>query len=158
MPAMISVVGRTGGRYSRASPVLETERLLLRRPTAEDAGMAYHLEQWERAGIGKFVVVRRADGVTVGRVGIQLLHPETWQPAGETGVPELGWTLHPEHRGRGYATEAARAVRDWYQAERLVSLIPPDNVASQAVARRLGAVPGAEVHLPRDGMYVIWEH
>ena len=121
--------------------------------------MRHHLEQWERNGIGKFVVVRLEDGATVGRVGIQLLSPESWQPVDDgDGQPELGWTLHPEHRGRGYATEAARAVRDWYAAARLVSLIPPDNLPSQAVARRLGAVPGAEVHLPRDGTYVIWEH
>jgi RimJ/RimL family protein N-acetyltransferase len=58
----------------------------------------------------------------------------------------LGWT---------YATEAAR---DWYETPRLVSLIPPDNVRSQAVARRHGAVPQAEVHLPADGTYVVWEH
>jgi len=121
--------------------------------------MRHHLEQWERNGIGKFVVVRLEDGATVGRVGIQLLDPTTWQPVeNSAGQPELGWTLRPEHRGRGYATEAARAVRDWYEAPRIVSLIPPDNAPSQAVARRLGAVPGAEVRLPRDGTYVIWDY
>ena len=121
--------------------------------------MRGHLEQWERNGIGKFVVVRREDEAVVGRVGVQLLDPETWQPvAGADGQAELGWTLRPEHRGHGYATEAAAAVRDWYPGDRLVSLIPPDNLASQAVARRLGAVPGATVHLPADGTYVVWEH
>jgi RimJ/RimL family protein N-acetyltransferase len=139
--------------------LLETERLLLRRPTPDDADMRHHLEQWERNGIGKFVVVRREDGAVLGRVGIQLLDPETWQPVGGAdGQPELGWTLREEHRGRGYATEAAGAVRDWCRSERLVSLIAPDNAASQAVARRLGAVPGAEVRLPRDGTYVIWDY
>jgi RimJ/RimL family protein N-acetyltransferase len=132
--------------------VLETERLLLRRPAA-----GADLERWETFGIGKFEVVRRADGAVVGLVGIQLLDPLTWQPAAG-GQPELGWTLWEAHRGNGYATEAARAVRSWYETDRLVSLIPPANLPSQAVARRLGAVPGAEVHLPRDGTYVIWEH
>jgi RimJ/RimL family protein N-acetyltransferase len=122
--------------------LLETERLLLRRPSTGD---------------GKFEVVLRGNGVVVGRVGIQLLDPETWQPSAG-GRPELGWTIWPEHRGHGYATEAARAVRDWHGREGLVSLIPPDNLPSQAVARRLGAVPGREVHLPRDGTFVIWEH
>jgi RimJ/RimL family protein N-acetyltransferase len=64
--------------------------------------MRHHLEQWERFGIGKFVVERLEDGIVVGRVGIQLLDPTTWEPA--DGVPELGWTLAPEHRGKGYAT------------------------------------------------------
>lgn len=139
--------------------MLTTERLLLRKPTVDDPDMRFHLEQWERNGIGKFVVVRRADAAVVGRVGVQLLHPETWQTVdGDDGEPELGWTLRPEYRGLGYATEAARAVRDWYAAPHLVSLIPPDNLASQAVARRLDAVPRESIHLPGDGTYVVWEH
>jgi RimJ/RimL family protein N-acetyltransferase len=139
--------------------LLRTERLLLRKPTPDDVEMRFHLEQWERNGIGKFVVVRLEDDAVVGRVGVQLLHPETWQPVdGAVGQPELGWTLREEHRGHGYATEAAAAVRDWYPAPRLVSLIPPDNAPSQAVARRLGAIPGETVRLPDDGTYVVWEH
>jgi RimJ/RimL family protein N-acetyltransferase len=137
---------------------LQTERLLLRRPTPADEEMRFHLEQWERNGIGKFVVVRRSDGATLGRVGVQLLDPETWQAVdGAAGQPELGWTLRPEHWGQGYATEAARAVRDWYEAELLVSLIPPDNERSQAVARRLGAAPERTVELA-DGPFVVWVH
>lgn len=120
--------------------------------------MKFHLEQWERNGIGKFVVVRLEDEIVVGRVGVQLLDPETWQPVdGAVGQPELGWTLREEHRGHGYATEAAAAVRDWYAAARLVSLIPPDNAPSQAVARRLGAAPTGTVAL-EDGPHVIWTH
>jgi RimJ/RimL family protein N-acetyltransferase len=139
--------------------LLRTERLVLRRPTEADVEMRRHLQQWERNGIGKFVVERAEDGAVLGRVGVQLLDPETWQPvSGAEGQAELGWTLLPEHRGQGYATEAARAVRDWYEGDRVVSLIPPDNLASQAVARRLGAIPGDTVHLPGDGIYVVWEH
>ena len=40
--------------------------------------MGFHLEQWNSNGIGKFAVVRREDGEVVGRVGIQLLDPETY--------------------------------------------------------------------------------
>jgi RimJ/RimL family protein N-acetyltransferase len=59
------------------------------------------------------------------------------------GVPhvEVGYHLLPEARGRGYATEAARAVVEWAAAhgvDHLVALIRPDNTASQAVAGRLG--------------------
>ena len=116
---------------------LTTERLLLRKPTPADADMRRHLDQWERNGIGKLVVTRLADGAE--------------------GQPELGWTLRPEHRGRGYATEAARAVRDWYEGPPLVSLIQPANERSQAVARRLGARPERTIELP-DGPHVIWVH
>ena len=51
--------------------------------------MKFHLEQWERNGIGKFVVVRLEDEIVVGRVGVQLLDPETWQPVDEAvGQPD----------------------------------------------------------------------
>jgi RimJ/RimL family protein N-acetyltransferase len=51
---------------------------------------------------------------------------------------ELGWMLLPAHRGRGYATEAARALRAT-KDRRIISLIRSDNPASQSVARRIGA-------------------
>ena len=59
------------------------------------------------------------------------------------GTPhvEVGYHLLPRMRGRGYATEAARAVRDWaadHGVEHLVALVRPDNTPSQAVALNLG--------------------
>jgi RimJ/RimL family protein N-acetyltransferase len=51
---------------------------------------------------------------------------------------ELGWMLMPAARGRGYATEAARALRATRQG-RIISLIRTDNPASENVARRIGA-------------------
>jgi RimJ/RimL family protein N-acetyltransferase len=73
-------------------------------------------------------------------------------------VPELGWTLLPEQRGRGYATEAAAAVRAWYDGNRLISLIAADNLPSQRVAERLGAVPGESVTLSDSSRAVVWLH
>ena len=57
---------------------------------------------------------------------------------GFTPEVELGWMLLPEHRGVGYATEAALALRP-LEGTRVISLIRTDNPASEAVARRLGA-------------------
>jgi RimJ/RimL family protein N-acetyltransferase len=59
---------------------------------------------------------------------------------GPTGLTEVGWHLHPDHQGRGLATEAAGAVLA--AAARagigeILALTDPDNVASQAVAARL---------------------
>jgi RimJ/RimL family protein N-acetyltransferase len=139
--------------------LIETDRLLLRPPTKADVDMGHHLEQWRRFGIGKFVVERRQDGLVIGRVGIQLLDPETWEPAGGPGAqPELGWTLRPEHWGNGYATEAAAAVRDWFAASHVISLVAPDNLRSQRVAGRLGAVPTESVTLSDSSEAVVWLH
>ena len=63
--------------------------------------------------------------------------------SGEAPV-EIGWHLHPDAQGVGYATEAAEAVMRDAQSrglESLVAVTAPDNVASQRVCRRLGMEP-----------------
>ena len=57
-----------------------------------------------------------------------------------TGTPEveLGWLIRRAHWGNGYASEAALHLRA-LGPERLIHLIHPENVASIAVARKLGA-------------------
>ena len=80
-------------------------------------------------------VLETHDGVFVGDCGL------TVQDVEGTPHVEVGYHLVSEMRGRGYATEAARAVRDWaagHGVEHLVALIRPENTPSQAVARRLG--------------------
>jgi RimJ/RimL family protein N-acetyltransferase len=58
----------------------------------------------------------------------------------ETG--EIGWTLHPEFGGRGFMTEAARAVLavafDTIGLHRVIANLDPRNTASIALCRRLG--------------------
>jgi len=77
-------------------------------------------------------------------VGNLLLKPSslsTGEPFdGPTDV-EIGWHLHPDAWGRGYATEAAQAVLDDAFSRGLAKVLAvthPDNRASQAVCRRLG--------------------
>jgi RimJ/RimL family protein N-acetyltransferase len=60
---------------------------------------------------------------------------------GPTGLTEVAWHLHPDHQGRGLATEAAAAVLA-VAAEaglgHVLALTDQDNIRSQAVAARLG--------------------
>jgi RimJ/RimL family protein N-acetyltransferase len=75
-----------------------------------------------------------------GPVGTVLLLPLS-DEAGPTGEVEVGWHLHPDYQGRGFATEAAAALlAAAAQAgmPRVLALTDPDNQASQAVAGRLG--------------------
>jgi RimJ/RimL family protein N-acetyltransferase len=81
--------------------------------------------------VAMYAVLLRATGETVGFVGYA---PRTLDWGDEL---ELGWSLLPAFHGRGYATEAARAVRPLVPG-RVVSLIRVENRASQNVARRLG--------------------
>ena len=124
---------------------------------------------WKTDGLGAFILETAAtDRQVVGQAGLMIFDtrdwtPSTWAKAGSHAQPELGWGLTRAHWGHGYATEAAAAIRDWAHErpyiDRLVSLISPDNVRSQRVAERLGAVPSETVtplHTRRKT--VVWRH
>jgi RimJ/RimL family protein N-acetyltransferase len=101
------------------------------------------LERYRRDGHGLWLAVDTASGEPVGQVGL------AWQLVEGECRPELGWLLAREYWGRGYATEAGRAVRDaafsrWGYPE-VISLIRPVNVPSRRVAERIGLAPGREV-------------
>jgi RimJ/RimL family protein N-acetyltransferase len=123
---------------------------------------------WRIDGLGPFLLETTAERQIVGQAGLMIFDtrgwtPSTWAEAGGHAQPELGWALVRTHWGHGYATEAAAAIRDWAHAcrdiDRLVSLITPDNVRSQRVAERLGAVP-TETVTPTDSKRtaVVWRH
>lgn len=125
------------------------------------------LGRWEANGFGQLVAERREDGAVLGRVGLVVWDTRDWRiktvpETGEHGQPELGWALARAHWGQGYATEAARAAREWARAElgigRLISVIAPENDRSIRVAQKLGAVPGDTVELAENGTAVVWEH
>ncbi|MEI9994992.1 MAG: GNAT family N-acetyltransferase [Rhizomicrobium sp.] len=100
--------------------------------------LAGAIGHWHLRGYGSWAVTRKADGVLVGRVG--LINPEGWP-----GL-EVGWTLGRPYWGQGYASEAAAAALSYafltQPVARMISCIDPDNVASQAVARRIGESKG----------------
>jgi ribosomal-protein-alanine N-acetyltransferase len=154
--------------------ILETERLVLRPLSMDDldvyaaiyadpevtrylgrgltmsrveteAQLGRLIELEERHGFGLRSVVRKEDERLVGRCG---LHKWLLDEVEET---EVGWVLGREFWGRGYATEAATAVRDHALRElghtRLIALIKHENTASQNVARKLGMRFEREVEL-----------
>jgi RimJ/RimL family protein N-acetyltransferase len=124
---------------------------------------------WRTTGLGPFVLeTASAPRRVVGQAGLMIFDIRGWTPstrtmAGRHAQLELGWALIREHWGHGYATEAAAAIRDWAHElqpdDQLVSLITPDNVRSQRVAERLGAVP-AETVTPSDSgrTAVVWRY
>jgi len=73
-----------------------------------------------------------------------------WSPPGWPGF-EVGWGIDREFRGKCYALEAARAAIGWcfstFEIDRIVHCIDRDNAASQRVARRLGAEKQREIDL-----------
>jgi len=91
---------------------------------------------YQEHNFGLRAVTGKADGVVMGHCGVLF-----WEIDGVREY-EIAYLLGREYQGHGYATEAACATRDWGFGKRnfscMVSLIYPDNVASQRVAERVG--------------------
>ncbi len=94
----------------------------------------YHLER-AAPPLGMWAIERKSDGVVAGTVLLLTL------PNDEHGEVEIGWHLHPDSWGLGYASEAASAVLAHGFAAGLPEIIAvahTNNVASIAVMRRIG--------------------
>lgn len=156
---------------SPVEPVLETERLILRPPTVDDferwaemmadpvaaqfiggvvpKPVAWRIVTqvrgaWALTGISMFSVIEKARNVWIGRVG-------PWQPFAWPGT-EVGWGLHRDAWGKGYALEAAIAAMD-YAFDSLgwtevIHCINPENARSRALARRLGSTIQRQGRMP----------
>ena len=156
-----------GGLFLRA-PRLETSRLVLRPHVADDLDAVAALwgdvevvrhisgtpstraEAWARIlryaglwsvrGYGYWAVEERSTGRFVGDVGLADFAREL-SPAADV-APEAGWVFSPAAHGKGYATEAVRAVLGWgdatLDAPRVFCLLAEANGASLNVARKCG--------------------
>lgn len=146
--------------------LIETERLLLRVPQAQDraplhtmwadplvmadlgpvktaadsdAALARH-DAYRSDGLGFLAVVLREGGETIGFCGLK--------PGNErapiAGELEAGWLIARDHWGRGYAGEAVVAAieRGWahHDATRVVAITARRNDKSRRVMEKLGFV------------------
>ncbi len=165
-----------------AGPILETERLILRVPQAgdferyaelmadEDAvryigGYMPRAAAWRRflqmpgawavQGFAMFSLVEKSSGRWLGQLG-------PWKPEGWPGN-EIGYSLHRDAWGKGYAKEAAIAAIDWSFANLgwsdIIHCIDPDNQASIHLAERLGSTYRGIGELPepfQDSKVGVW--
>ncbi|MEL6679420.1 MAG: GNAT family N-acetyltransferase [Pseudomonadota bacterium] len=152
------------------APVIETERLILRQHKVEDlepytafmasdrargvggpygpfqawTWFASDIAQWVLYGHGALAIEERKTGAFAGQVSLNHLphYPEN----------EIGWVAFDGFTGKGYVTEAARAMRDFAYGtlgwSTVVSYIDRDNLASIAVAARLGATRDHDAQAP----------
>ena len=143
--------------------ILETERLILREYTTADFAGLYEilsdpetmthyprpydeagvwrwinwsLDNYQKYGFGLWAVELKATGEFIGDCGL------TMQPIDGEWLPEIGYHIHKAHWRRGYAGEAARAVRDWAfnnrDFDRLYSYMTESNTASWSTAASAG--------------------
>lgn len=98
--------------------------------------MASMLGHWQLRGYGPYAVEEKASGQVLGTVG--LWYPVDWPE------PEIKWALSRRHWGKGFASEAARAVQRMASVHlpevSLISFIHAQNAASIQLARSIDAV------------------
>ena len=127
----------------------ERDRSLLRRrlkQMRQDPGS----QQW----LLRATVLPVDERILIGHIGFHG-PPET------VGRAELGYAVMPGHRRRGYASEGARAVMEWAEREHGIThfflAISPDNVASLAMAAKLGFTQIGEQVDEEDGLEYVFE-
>jgi RimJ/RimL family protein N-acetyltransferase len=162
-------------RWQRAFR-LETERLVLRRLTLDDADLmlavwtdpgfmrnvgdrgvrtleqareamrAGALELYADHGYGPYAMTAKQDGERIGICG--LFRRENLEH------PDIGFAVLPDYRGRGLAAEAAFAVRDHalddLALEDLTAIVSPDNAPSIALIEKLGLTFDRMITMPGD--------
>jgi RimJ/RimL family protein N-acetyltransferase len=160
--------------------IIETERLVLRPPQAEDfEGFCELMADdstarfiggvqppeavwrtlclvsgaWTIRGFSMFSVIEKASGRWIGRLG-------PWQPEGWPGT-EVGWGLLNSAQGQGYAIEGASAAMD-YAVDNLgwseiIHCIDEKNAPSIKVAERLGSRFLRKAVAPPPIKDVVWD-
>lgn len=152
---------------SSLAPVLTTRRLTLRAHRLEDfeayaamwaepaivrliGGVPRSREEswlrflrlagcWLHFGFGYWAVFETESGSYVGEAGFQEAMRDM-EPS-ISGYPEAGWSMHPVHQGKGYASEAVAACHDWADEKgygRTVCIIDPLNQPSLRLAEKMG--------------------
>ena len=159
--------------------IVETDRLVIRLFSLSDAGAMHSIfgdpevmrfgdgvqtvewvQEWlrsclenyrQKSRIGPWAVIEKNSESVIGYCGLFYFPDVCGQP--ET---ELGYRLARRHWGRGYATEAARAVLNYafntLHLPRLIAIIDPQNVRSIRVVEKLG------MHYEKDVMFKGYTH
>ncbi len=165
------------------TPIIETERLTLRKPGPQDwpnaqafyasersvgvggprnegdawRAFAMFVGHWDLCGFGLFAITLK-DGpdAAIGIAGP--FFPAGWN------YPEIGWHIWtPEYEGKGIAHEAALATRKFARETLgwdgvVVSNIAYDNTRSMALAERMGAVRDDTLNFPPVGACAVYRH
>lgn len=96
------------------------------------------LQQYEETGMGRLAVIERNSGNFVGWAGLK--REARLRPDRE--YIDLGYRLQRAHWGKGYGTEAARAVLQmgWahYGLSAIHAAADVENVASNRILQRIG--------------------
>ena len=161
--------------------MIETERLILREYTMGDFEALYeivsdpetmqhypapfdedktrswiqwNLDNYKKCGFGLWAVVLKETGEFIGDCGI------TIQDIDGEMLPEIGYHIHKKYWRKGFAKEAARAVRDWVflntQYDIIYSYMKYTNVGSYSTALANGMKKVKEYQDPKNTISYVY--
>jgi len=156
--------------------VFETERLIIRPTTIEDARFILELmntpkwlanigdrnvkteaaaltyinekmkPQLERLGYSNYTISRKDDNIKIGTCGL-------YDREGLEGI-DIGFSLLPEYEKQGYAFEASQKIRDAafndFGIESICAITTKENIPSQRLLEKLGLLLVGTKTLPND--------
>jgi len=156
--------------------VFETERLILKPTSEEDADFFFELQnsrtwikyigdrniktienarefiitkiipQLERLGYSNYTVIKKSDNSKIGSCGLY--------DREELDGIDIGFAFLPEYEKKGYAYEAANKIKNIASNEfgihELNALTTKDNIPSQKLLERLGLKLSGTIKLPND--------
>ncbi|MEH6987579.1 GNAT family N-acetyltransferase [Cytobacillus firmus] len=168
-----------GRGLSMAAPVIKTDRLILRKMKRTDLShlieifsdpeamrfyrstktkeqaedwISWTLRNYRTYGTGLWIAEEKASGRFLGQCGI------TPQDTGGVTEMEIGYLFARREWGKGYATEAALACKEYgftsLNYSKLVSIINVHNLASICVAEKAGMKKEKTLHRAGNKMYV----
>ncbi len=153
---------------------IETERLILKPTTNDDAGFILELlntpkwlefigdrnikclddakqyiaekitPQFEKLGYGNYTVIRKTDGLIIGSCGL-------FDREGIEGI-DIGFGFLPEYEGQGYAYEGANKIKqmakDIFNLKQINAITSQQNLGSQKLLLKLGLTYSHMITLP----------
>lgn len=161
--------------------ILETERLILREYTEKDFESLYEIlsdsetmkhypkpydekgtwrwlnwsfDNYSKYGFGLWAIELKENGKFIGDCGI------TMQNIDGESLPEIGYHINKNYWRRGFAKEAAAAVRDWLfnntDFNSVYSYMKYTNVASYSTAQSVGLKKIKEYPDPKDEILYVY--
>jgi len=110
------------------------------------------LPGYEALGFGMYLVESRTDATPLGLAG---LVKRDHLPG-----PDIGFAFLPEHRGQGYALEAAGAVvrhaRETLGLTKLLAIVSPGNEASCRLLEKLGFIVEGRVQMSPEDPLILY--
>ena len=131
-------------RYTFGKPLNENE---------SQQKMAAVLDHWQLRNYGSYALEEKKLKRVIGIAGLD--YPSDWPE------PEIQWGLAKQFWGKGYASEAVRAIKSMAAQHvpdiSLISLIHPQNINSSNLAKSVGAIFEKEYFF-RDATWHIYRH